>query len=95
MRKPDSYYDLAWGRGPDAGPLPVNVIHEVDNLRAISGEIEAVQAVASNLAPGFPVRGHYCDSSRVRIGAVGTVTATESTPSPWSWERRWPTASAI
>lgn len=86
MRKPDSYYELAWRREPDAGPLPVNVIHEVDNLRAISGEIEGVQAAASNLARGYEFADTIAVALEYSSGAVGTVTITESTPSPWSWE---------
>lgn len=86
MRKPDSYYDIGWRRGRNAGPLPVNVIHEIDNLRTISGEIAAVQAAASNLARGFEFEDTIAIALEYDSGAVGTVTVTESTPSPWSWE---------
>lgn len=86
MRKPDSYYDADWRRGPEAGPLLVNVIHEVDLLRTICGEISAVQSIGSNMARGFQFDDTLAISLRYRSGAVGTMVVSESTPSPWSWE---------
>lgn len=86
LRKPDSYYDEAWRRGPEAGPLLVNVIHEIDNLRTICGEISAVQSSGSSLARGFEFDDTLAIVLRYESGAVGTMTVSESTPSPWSWE---------
>lgn len=86
MRKPDSYYDRDWRRSSEAGPLLVNVIHEVDLLRAICGEISAVQAMGSNLARGFQFDDTLAIALRYGSGAVGTMVVSESTPSPWSWE---------
>lgn len=86
MRKPDSYYEVGWRRSEGAGPLLVNLIHEVDLLRAVCGEIEAVQAAATKLNRGFA----FDDTATVLLhyasGALGTLVISESTPSPWSWE---------
>jgi hypothetical protein len=38
-----------------AGPIRLNMIHEVHNLRMLRGSIVAVQALASNAVRGFPV----------------------------------------
>src|SRR5207248_4833431 len=48
--KPRDYYEgaNAWRREPGGGPILLNLIHEIGNLRAIVGEIVAVQAFASN-----------------------------------------------
>lgn len=86
MRKPDSYYELAWRRGPTGGPLLVNVIHEVDLLRTICGEISAVQAAGGNLGRGFEFDDTVAIVLQYASGAVGTMVVSESTPSPWSWE---------
>ncbi len=54
--KPDHYFDEApWRRQPGGGPILLNMIHEVGNLRAMVGEIAAVQAFSSNATRGFPV----------------------------------------
>lgn len=86
MRKPDSYYDPDWRRGSEAGPLLVNVIHEVDLLRAICGEISAVHSMGRNLARGFQFDDTLAITLSYGSGAVGTMVVSESTPSPWSWE---------
>ena len=52
MRKPDSYYEPEWRRSAGAGPLLVNLIHEVDVQRVVCGEIDRVQAVADTSAGG-------------------------------------------
>ncbi len=86
MRKPDSYYEVEWRRAEGAGPLLVNLIHEVDLLRAVCGEIESVQAASAKVGRGFA----FDDTATILLhfanGALGTMVISESTPSPWSWE---------
>lgn len=86
MRKPDSYYAPEWRRAAGAGPLLVNLIHEVDVQRAVCGEIVAVQSAATRIGRDFA----FDDTAVVLLhfanGALGTMVITESTPSPWSWE---------
>jgi predicted dehydrogenase len=90
MRKPDDYYEQGWRRGPDAGPLPVNVIHEIDLLRKICGEISGVHATGSDLVRGFGFDDTIAIALRYASGAVGAMTVSESAPSPWSWEASVP-----
>lgn len=86
MRKPDRYYDADWRRAGGAGPLLVNVIHEVDLLRTVCGEISAVQGTGRDLARGFDFDDTLAVLIHYASGAVGTIVVSESTPSPWSWE---------
>lgn len=86
LHKTDMYYELEWRRGPTAGPLLVNVIHEIDLLRTICGEIAAVQAMGSDLARGFEFDDTLAIALRYESGALGTLVVSESTPSPFSWE---------
>ncbi len=86
MRKPDSYYEIEWRRSEGAGPLLVNLIHEVDLLRAVCGEIESVQAASAKLARNFAFDDTATMLFHYANGALGTLVISESTPSPWSWE---------
>src|ERR671911_2426551 len=54
--KPDHYFDEGpWRREVGGGPILINMIHEVDDLRSLCGEIVAVQAFSSSATRGFPV----------------------------------------
>ncbi len=86
MRKPDSYYHVEWRRREGAGPLLVNLIHEVDLLRAVCGEIESVQAASAKLGRDFDFDDTAVMLAHFAGGALGTLILSESTPSPWSWE---------
>jgi predicted dehydrogenase len=86
MLKPGSYYAASWRRQADAGPLLVNLVHEVDLLRDVIGEIDHVLAAGANLVRGFDFDDTAAIVVRFASGALGTILLTESTPSPWSWE---------
>jgi predicted dehydrogenase len=86
MRKPESYYEPEWRRSAGAGPLLVNLIHEVDVQRVVSGEIDRVQAAAGRVGRGFDFDDTAGVLLHFRNGALGTIVMSESTPSPWSWE---------
>ncbi len=77
--KPDAegYYDgaNAWRRQPGGGPILINMIHEIGNLRAMVGEIVAVQAFASSATRGFRGRGYRRDQSALRKRRPGDVSA--------------------
>jgi predicted dehydrogenase len=86
IRKPDNYFDIAWRREPGGGPVLINLIHDVDDLRFICGEISSVQALTSSAVRGFPVEDTAVMAMRFASGALGTVTLSDTVPAPWSWE---------
>jgi predicted dehydrogenase len=86
LKKPDDYFEVAWRREQGGGPLLINLIHDIDNLRFICGEIAEVQALTSNRVRGFAVEDTAALSLRFANGALGTVTVSDATPAPWSWE---------
>ncbi|MET4798737.1 Gfo/Idh/MocA family oxidoreductase [Bradyrhizobium sp. LB11.1] len=86
LKKPDDYFDVTWRREHGGGPLLINLIHDIDNLRFICGEIIEVQALTSNKVRGFAVEDTAALLLRFANGALGTVTVSDATPAPWSWE---------
>jgi predicted dehydrogenase len=86
--KPDHYFDEApWRRQPGGGPILINMIHEVGNLRAIVGEIVAVQAFASNATRGPPVEDTVAVNLQFANGALGTFLLSDTAASAKSWEQ--------
>ncbi|MBR0972232.1 MULTISPECIES: Gfo/Idh/MocA family protein [Bradyrhizobium] len=86
LKKPDEYFEMAWRREQGGGPLLINLVHDIDNLRFICGEIAEVQALTSNKVRGFAVEDTAALLLRFASGALGTVTVSDATPAPWSWE---------
>ena len=43
LYKPDDYFDVEWRRKPGAGPVYINLIHDIDLLRHLIGEVASVQ----------------------------------------------------
>jgi predicted dehydrogenase len=86
LLKPTDYFDVAWRRKPGGGPVLINMIHEVDNLRYICGEIQNVYAEVSSAARGFEVEDTACVALRFSSGALGTIVTSDCVPSGWSYE---------
>lgn len=84
--KPDDYFAPEWRRAPGAGPVFLNLIHDIDLLRHLCGEIVAVQAAESNAVRGNPVEETAVILLHFENGALGTVTVSDTIVSPWSWE---------
>jgi len=85
--KPDDYFEVApWRREQGGGPIMINMIHEVDDLRMLLGEIEWVYAVANNR-----IRKHIVEDTATVMfgfsnGALGMFALSDASSSGWSWE---------
>lgn len=86
LMKPDDYFDVAWRRSAGAGPALVNMIHDVDLLRFLCGEIEEIFAYASNAVRGNPVEESCAIAMKFAGGALGTFALSDTVVAPWSWE---------
>ena len=86
--KPDHYFtDAPWRREPGGGPILLNMIHEVHNLRMLCGEIVAVQAFSSHATRGFAVEDTVAINLRFASGALGSFMLSDSAASARSWEQ--------
>ena len=87
LMKPREYFDTAWRTlRPDGGPVLINLVHELDILRYVCGEIDQVFAQCRSDARGFEVEDSASVSLTFHGGAVGTLLACDAAAAPWSYE---------
>jgi predicted dehydrogenase len=84
--KPPDYFNTTWRREKGGGPILINLIHDVDQLRYLFGDIATVQAMTSNAIRGFEVEDTAAILMRFRNGALGTVTVSDTAAAPWNWD---------
>lgn len=85
--KPDDYFEAApWRRAPGGGPILINLIHDVDALRMLLGDVTAVQAMAANRVRGVPVEETVAVAMRFVSGVLGTMLLSDTAATPLSWE---------
>jgi predicted dehydrogenase len=86
--KPDEYFaDAPWRREVGGGPILINMIHEVHNLRMLCGDIKAVQAFASHAVRGFPVEDTVAINLQFASGALGSFLLSDTAACARSWEQ--------
>lgn len=87
LSKPDDYYDIAWHRtAGTGGTFLINLIHEIDMLRHLVGDITAVSALASSAARGLQVEDTGSLSFAFEGGALGALVLSDTAAGPWSWD---------
>jgi predicted dehydrogenase len=88
FRKPDRYFTQApWRSESGGGPILINLIHDVDDLRMLCGDIVEVQALASSAARGFAVEDTAAIVMRFAGGALATFMLSDAAASLRSWEQ--------
>lgn len=86
IMKPDSYFSAAWRREKGAGPVFVNMIHDVDCLRYLFGDVASVQATETTRIRGFENEESCGAILRFKNGVIATFTVSDSICAPWSWD---------
>lgn len=86
-RKPDPYFEAAWRRTAGGGPVLINLIHEIDMLRFVAGEIASVSGLASRAVRGFEVEDTAAAMLAFENGALGTILCSDAAASPWTIEQ--------
>lgn len=87
VRKPDDYFDIAWRRERGTGgPFLINLIHEIDLLRHLVGEVTTVSALASSAARGFDVEDTGAVTLGFAGGALASLVVSDAVAGPFSWD---------
>ncbi|MFC8683511.1 Gfo/Idh/MocA family protein [Microbacterium ureisolvens] len=95
-RKEDAYFtDIPWHSRPGAGVLLINVVHDLDLLRHLCGEVVEIQAIQSSHARGLDVEDTVTLNLRFHSGAVGSFLASDAGVSPWGWDQATEETSAF
>ncbi len=85
--KPDHYFEVApWRTRKGAGPISVNLVHDVDLLRHFCGEVTQVQAVSVPSVRGFENEDLASAILTFASGTVASISVSDSIVAPWSWE---------
>ncbi len=86
MLKPPDCFQVAWRKQKGGGPILINLIHEIDSLRYVCGEITRVYAEVSNNVREFSVEDSVSVSLRFEGGALGSILISDCVSSMWSYE---------
>ena len=87
VTKPDAYFADRWRtQRPSGGPVLINLIHELDVMRYLYGEIAEVFAFASSGVRGWEVEDTVAVNVRFASGAIGTICGSDAAAAPWSYE---------
>ena len=82
LRKDDNYFvERARGVGL------TNLIHDLDLLQFFCGHLDAVGAVASHRGRRSVEEDTLALTLEFSSGVVGTMVATDASPSPWGWDQ--------
>jgi len=87
LSKPDEYFDVPWHRTiGTGGTFLINLIHEIDLLRHLIGEITSVSVLASSATRALDVEDTGALAFAFASGALATLIISDTVAGPWSWD---------
>lgn len=86
VKKPPAYFEPDWRKRREAGPVLTNLVHEMDSLRYICGDVASISAETSSDILGYEKEDAAALVFRFASGALGSFVLSDQTPSPWAWE---------
>ena len=85
--KPDHYFNSApWRKQKGAGPIYVNLIHDIDLLRYFCGDVKSVFAYGVPSKRGYENEDVASILLKFENDITATLSVSDSIVSPWSWE---------
>lgn len=86
--KPPEYFNAPteWRRLDSAGPILINLVHEVDILHHLFGPIVRVHAEKTVSQRGYAAEEGAAIILRFASGIVGTFLLSDAVPSPYNFE---------
>lgn len=87
FHKPQLYFDKApWRKRIGAGPISINLIHDVDLIRYLCGDVSSVTARSIKSSRGFDNEEAAVALLTFKSGALGSISVSDHVAAPWSWE---------
>ena len=85
VRKPDPYFNTAWRTGAGGSPVLITLVHDLDLLRFLMGDISGVTARFAR-SEGRALEDTGAVTLDFASGALGSFLFSDAAPSPWSFE---------
>ncbi len=86
LYKHKDYYKEKWRIKKGGGPLGINLVHDIDMICYLLGDIKYVQAFTSNKTRKFNVEDTATVSIVFKSGALCTLNISDTIVAPWSYE---------
>ena len=86
LYKHKEYYKETWRISKGAGPLGINLVHDIDLICYLLGPVQFVQAFTSNKNRKYKVEDTAVVSLVFKSGALCTLNISDTIVAPWSYE---------
>ena len=86
LYKHKKYFNEKWRTKKGGGPLGINLVHDIDMMCYLLGNIKYVQAITSNKIRKFNVEDTAVVNLTFKSGVLCTLNISDTIVAPWSYE---------